>query len=140
MTSHPPGSIATPQDEQRLGELIQLTSRLRTGKCLHGYMLAVMTWKKGGGKAGWAARTTSKLFPNLDAGIAAVRKRLASAGSDFYEHRKHALVHRWQKCITNGSNYAGNDHVGAELLLLPNSAVLSCSYLSVSIVSNTSFF
>jgi hypothetical protein len=34
-------------------------------------------------------------FPDNDAVIAAVRKWLASA----------ALVHRWQKCITNGGDY-----------------------------------
>jgi hypothetical protein len=35
-----------------------------------------------------------------DAVIAPVRKWLASAGADIQ-----ALVHRWQKCITNGGDY-----------------------------------
>ncbi|PNF28779.1 hypothetical protein B7P43_G06451 [Cryptotermes secundus] len=44
-------------------------------------------------------------FPDNDAVIAAVRKRLASAGADFYGRSIQALVHRWQKCITNGGDY-----------------------------------
>jgi hypothetical protein len=35
-----------------------------------------------------------KHFPDNDAIIAAVRKWLASAGADFYEHGIQALVHR----------------------------------------------
>jgi hypothetical protein len=38
-------------------------------------------------------------FPDNDAAIAAVRKWLASAGSDFYERGIQA------KCITNGGDY-----------------------------------
>jgi histone-lysine N-methyltransferase SETMAR len=44
-------------------------------------------------------------FPDNDAVIAAVRKWLASAGSNFYERSIQALVHRWQKCLTNGGDY-----------------------------------
>ncbi|PNF23675.1 Mariner Mos1 transposase [Cryptotermes secundus] len=44
-------------------------------------------------------------FPDNDAVIAAVRKWLASAGADFYGHGIQALVHHWQKCITNGGDY-----------------------------------
>jgi hypothetical protein len=40
-----------------------------------------------------------------DAVIATVRKWLASAGADFYEHSIQDLVHHWQKCITNGGDY-----------------------------------
>ncbi|PNF28558.1 hypothetical protein B7P43_G12914 [Cryptotermes secundus] len=43
-------------------------------------------------------------FPDNDAVIAAVRKWLASAGADFYKRSMQALVHRWQKCITNGGH------------------------------------
>jgi hypothetical protein len=31
--------------------------------------------------------------------------QLASAGADLYERGIQALVHRWQKCITNGGDY-----------------------------------
>ncbi|PNF14079.1 hypothetical protein B7P43_G02148 [Cryptotermes secundus] len=44
-------------------------------------------------------------FPDNGAVIAAVRKCLASAGADFYGCGIQALVHRWQKCITNCGDY-----------------------------------
>ncbi|PNF17980.1 hypothetical protein B7P43_G17450 [Cryptotermes secundus] len=44
-------------------------------------------------------------FPDNDAVIVAVRKWLASAGADFNGRGIQALVHRWQKCITNGGDY-----------------------------------
>jgi hypothetical protein len=44
-------------------------------------------------------------FPDNNAVISAVRKWLASAGADFYKHGIQALVHHWQKCITNGDDY-----------------------------------
>ncbi|PNF20470.1 hypothetical protein B7P43_G07694 [Cryptotermes secundus] len=44
-------------------------------------------------------------FPDNDAVIGAVRKWLASAGADFYGYGIQALVHRWQKCITNSGDY-----------------------------------
>ena len=44
-------------------------------------------------------------FQDSEAVVKAVRKWLASAGSDFYKRGMQALVHRWQKCITNGGNY-----------------------------------
>jgi hypothetical protein len=44
-------------------------------------------------------------FADNDAVTAAVRKWFASAGADFYECGIQTLVHRWQKCITNGGDY-----------------------------------
>ena len=44
-------------------------------------------------------------FPDSDAVIAAVKSWLASASPDFYERGIQALVHRWQKCVTNGDDY-----------------------------------
>ena len=44
-------------------------------------------------------------FPDSDAVIAAVKSWLASASPDFYERGIQALVHRWQKCITNCDDY-----------------------------------
>jgi hypothetical protein len=44
-------------------------------------------------------------FPVNATVIAVVRKWLASAGADLYERGIQSLVHRWQKCITNGGDY-----------------------------------
>jgi len=41
-------------------------------------------------------------FPSNDAVVQAVKQW---AGADFYECGMQALVHRRQKCITNGGNY-----------------------------------
>jgi hypothetical protein len=46
-----------------------------------------------------------KHFPDSDTIIAAVRKWVASAGTDVYELSMQALVHHWRKCITNGGDY-----------------------------------
>jgi hypothetical protein len=56
-------------------------------------------------------------FPDNDVVLAAVRKWLASAGADFYERGIQALVHRWQKCITNGGDYVKKYLQVAEILL-----------------------
>jgi hypothetical protein len=37
--------------------------------------------------------------------IKAVRKWVASAGTDFYKHSMQALVHHWRKCIASGGDY-----------------------------------
>jgi histone-lysine N-methyltransferase SETMAR len=44
-------------------------------------------------------------FPGSDAVITAVRKWVASAGADFYEHSLQALVQCWQKCVASGDDY-----------------------------------
>jgi hypothetical protein len=42
-------------------------------------------------------------FPN-DAFFAAVRKLVASAGADSYEHRMQDPAHHWRKCIASGGD------------------------------------
>jgi hypothetical protein len=44
-------------------------------------------------------------YPDNDAVIASVRKRVASAGADFYEISRQALVHSWRKLIASGGDY-----------------------------------
>ena len=42
---------------------------------------------------------------SYDAIIQAVKQWATFAGADFYERGTQALVHCWQKCITNGGDY-----------------------------------
>jgi hypothetical protein len=44
-------------------------------------------------------------FPDDNAVITAVRKWVASAGTDFYKRSVQALVHHWRKCIASGGDY-----------------------------------
>ena len=44
-------------------------------------------------------------FPSNDAAVRAVKRCAISAGADFYECGKQALVHRWRKCVANGGDY-----------------------------------
>jgi hypothetical protein len=67
-------------------------------------------------------------FPDNNAVIAAVRKWVASAGADSYEHSMQALVHRWRKCIANGGDYGEGQCFVADNLLYPT-AILYNQYL-----------
>jgi hypothetical protein len=44
-------------------------------------------------------------FPVNSIIVAAVRKWVSSAGTDFYDHSMQAFVHRWQKCVASGGDY-----------------------------------
>ena len=44
-------------------------------------------------------------FLSNDIIAAAVKQWVASIGADFYKCDMQALVHHWQKCTANGSDY-----------------------------------
>jgi len=44
-------------------------------------------------------------FSGYNAIVRAVKQWATSAGADFYERGMQVLVHRWRKCIANGSDY-----------------------------------
>jgi hypothetical protein len=44
-------------------------------------------------------------FPDNDPVMAAVRKWVASAGTDFYERSMQAFVHLWRKGTASGGDY-----------------------------------
>jgi hypothetical protein len=70
-----------------------------------------------------------QLYPDNDAVIASVRKRVASACADFYESSIQALVHSWRKCIASGGDWLCETIVFlAENLLYPT-ALLRALYL-----------
>jgi hypothetical protein len=50
-------------------------------------------------------RLRMKHFPDNSAIIAAARKWVASAGTEFYKHSSQALVYRCQTCIASGGDY-----------------------------------
>jgi len=50
-------------------------------------------------------RLNGQHFPSNDAIVQAVKQWATSAGADFYECGKQALVHRWRKCIANDGDY-----------------------------------
>ena len=45
-------------------------------------------------------------FTSNDIIMTAVNQWVFSTGADFYKCSMQALIHRWQKCIDNGDDYA----------------------------------
>jgi hypothetical protein len=66
-------------------------------------------------------------FPD-NAVITAVRKWVASTGTDFYKHSIQALFHHWRKCIASGGDYMQRQCFVADNLLYPT-ALLCILYL-----------